>query len=132
MLYPFLCLNLGVDSSCGGRYKRFQFLLRNKKLVVGLPAAAAGSVGVFLSSDPGLKGVFWPKGLRLRLASEVLVDGDLERRSKREERLGSGSVWSNRERLELLRSSSAIIILLLRCYSSEVARSWWWFKKSGV
>ena len=52
--------------------------------MVGLPAAAAGSVGVFLSSAPGLKGFLWPRGLRLRLASEVLVDGDLERWSKRE------------------------------------------------
>ena len=77
--------------------------------MVGLPAAAAGSVGVFLSSDPGLKGVLWRRGLRLRLASEVLVDGDLERWSKREVRFVSGSVWSNRERFELLRSSSAIV-----------------------
>lgn len=76
-----------------------------------LPAAAAGSsgvLGVFLSSAPGLKGVFGAKGLRLRCVSEVLLVGERERLSKREERFTSGSVWSNLERFETLRSSSAI------------------------
>jgi len=44
----------------------------------------------------------------LRLVSGSLLVGDRERRSKREERLTSDSVWSKRDRLELLRSSSAI------------------------
>ena len=56
-----------------------------------LPAAAAGSEGPFLSPVPGLSGVFAAKGLRLRLLSDVLLEGDLERRSNRE-RLTSGSV----------------------------------------
>ena len=76
-----------------------------------LPAAAAGSRGVFLSSAPGLKGVFGAKGLRLRCVSEALLVGERERRSlsKREMRFTSGSVWSNLERFETFRSSSAML-----------------------
>ena len=74
---------------------------------MNLPAAAAGSEGLLTPPAAGLKGVFEARGLRLRLASEVFAEGDLDLRSKRE-RLTSGSVWSNRERFELLRSSSAI------------------------
>ena len=81
-----------------------------KKKIVILPAAAAGSRGVLFPSDPGLNGVLWPRGLRLRLTSADLLEGDLERRSKRELRFGSGSVWSKRERFALLFSSSAITI----------------------
>ncbi len=74
-----------------------------------IPAAAAGSLEVdFLSSEPGLKDDFSGLGLRLRLVSECRLEGDRERRSKREDRLTSGSVWSNLDRFELLLSSSAI------------------------
>ena len=76
--------------------------------LTSLPAAAAGSRGVFLLSDPGLKGVFGAKGLRLRCVSDVLLVGERERLSKREIRFTSGSVWSNLERFEVFRSSSAI------------------------
>jgi hypothetical protein len=38
-------------------------------------------------------------GLRLLRDSECLVEGDRERRSKREGLRGSGSVWSKRDRL---------------------------------
>ena len=75
-----------------------------------LPAAAAGSrPGVLLSSRPGLKDELLAKGLRLLLTSGCLPEGERERRSKREERLTSGSVWSKRDRLDVRRSSSAMI-----------------------
>ena len=70
--------------------------------------AAAGSRGVFLSSDPGLNGAFGSKGLRLRCGSDFLVVGERERLSKREIRLTSGSVWSNLDRFDTFRSSSVI------------------------
>ena len=68
--------------------------------------------------------MFGAKGLRLRRVSEVLLVGDRERRSKREVRFTSGSVWSNLERFETFRSSSAISrsyrdILTDKCL-------WWW------
>ena len=74
-----------------------------------LPAAAAGSSGVFLAdSEAGLPEAR-PTGLLLRLESECLAGGgDRDRRSKREVRFGSGSVWSKRDRFALLRSVSSI------------------------
>ena len=75
---------------------------------VGSPAAAAASWGVRPPPEPGLRGDLIVAGLRLLGSSEDLLGGDLERRSNRE-RLISGSVWSNRDRL-LLRSSSAIFV----------------------
>lgn len=48
-------------------------------------------------------------GLLLLRVSDWRLEGDRDRRSNREERFGSGSVWSNRERFEPLRSSSAIL-----------------------
>lgn len=77
-------------------------------LMSDLPAAAAASRGFFLSPDAGLKGDFTAMGLRLRRASEALLGGDLDLLSNRE-RLISGSIWSKRDRLVLLRSSSAIL-----------------------
>ena len=77
-------------------------------MLTSLPAAAAGSGGAFLLSDPGLNGVFGVKGLRLRCVSDVLLVGERERLSKREIRFTSGSVWSNLERFDVFRSSSAI------------------------
>jgi hypothetical protein len=73
-----------------------------------LPAAAAGSEGLLAPSVAGLETLVAVGGLLLRLVSERLLVGDRERRSKREERLTSDSVWSKRDRLELLRSSSAM------------------------
>ena len=70
----------------------YQFFKTGQPRLSRLPAAAAGSRGVFLPSIPGLKGVFGAKGLRLRCVSEVLVVGERERRSKREVRFISGSV----------------------------------------
>jgi len=56
--------------------------------------------------------------------------GDRERRSKREERLTSGSVWSKRDRLELLRSSSAMESFMINRQSqpgrnSTIVRNPW-------
>lgn len=67
-------------------------------------AAAAGST-FDLSAEAGLLAVAL-SGLRLRLTSDSLVDGERERRSNLEARLGSGSVLSKRERL---RGSSAMV-----------------------
>jgi hypothetical protein len=62
------------------------------------PAAAAGSKGVDrLSLEAGLLDPF-VMGLRLRLDSVCLEDGDRDRLSNRDGFRGSGSVWSNRER----------------------------------
>jgi hypothetical protein len=74
------------------------------------PAAAAGSAGVFLAdSATGLPEAL-PTGLLLRLESECLAGGgERDRRSKREERFGSGSVWSNLERFAVLLSVSSIL-----------------------
>lgn len=72
-----------------------------------LPAAAAGSA--FVLGVPGLIGDLIGKGLRLRRESEVFDVGDRDRLSNREARLGSGSVWSNLDLLELFLSSSAIL-----------------------
>jgi hypothetical protein len=56
-----------------------------------LPAAAAGSSEAFAGPSPaGLRGSRL-KGLRVRVDSDCLADGDRERRSNRERR-GSGSV----------------------------------------
>lgn len=57
-----------------------------------LPAAAAGSTEAFTGASPaGLRGSRL-SGLRVRVDSDCLADGDRERRSNRERRGGSGSV----------------------------------------
>ena len=74
------------------------------------PAAAAGSrAAFFVTSEAGLA-VSLAIGLRLRLGSDFLEGGDLERLSNRDARFGSGSVWSNRERFTVRRSVSSIIV----------------------
>ena len=75
-------------------------------MVCYLPAAAAGSDFAFWVL--GLRGELLGSGLRLRRKSDVFEGGDRERLSNREARLGSGSVWSNLDLLELFLSSSAI------------------------
>lgn len=64
-----------------------------------LPAAAAGSAepDFLAESVAGLPGSRL-NGLRVRV-SDRRDGGDRERRSKRDGRRGSGSVWSKRERL---------------------------------
>lgn len=115
MLNSFLGLQLGVDlgrcSSCSD-FHIVSFCGKRKTFEAGLlaiPAAAAGSTEPdFLeSSAPGLKGSRL-RGLRVRVDSGCREEGDRERRSNREARRGSGSVWSKRERLAR-RSSSAMI-----------------------
>ena len=69
-----------------------------------LPAAAAGSEGLFTASAGLLDAI----GLLLRCESLCLVEGERERRSNLEARFGSGSVWSKRDRFVERRSSSAI------------------------
>ena len=49
-------------------------------------------------------------GLLLRRVSGCRLVGERERRSNLEARFGSGSVWSNRDRFEVRRSSSAMIM----------------------
>jgi len=55
-------------------------------------AAAAAAAGSFLSDEA--VGLPLPRamGLRSRLSSDTLLDGERERRSNLEARLGSGSV----------------------------------------
>ena len=58
-----------------------------------LPAAAAASPPEAFFASTGVLESFAPDtGLRLLRGSGFLDDGDLERRSKREARFGSGSV----------------------------------------
>ena len=109
MLYTLLGLNRRIDSGSCGSYRpsaesEFQMVVGN------IPAAAAGSAPVdFLGSELGVSELPLAAGLRLRFGSLCRVEGERDRRSKREVRFGSGSVWSKRERFELLRSSSAIV-----------------------
>ena len=63
--------------------------------LANLPAAAAGSLGLFTPAALELTGDFWSSGLRLLTLSDVRAGGERERRSNLEERFGSGSVWSN-------------------------------------
>ena len=49
-------------------------------------------------------------GLLLRRVSGCRLVGERERRSNLEARFGSGSVWSNRDRLDVRRSSSAMVM----------------------
>lgn len=75
-----------------------------------IPAAAAGSPGdALLASILGLRGSPL-RGLRVRAAPDCRDDGDRERRSNRDARLGSGSFWSNRERLGRCSSSAMTYI----------------------
>lgn len=79
------------------------------------PAAAAGSEGVaglLASSEPGLDRRFI--GLRSRTGSEAREDGERERLSNRDWRFGSGSVWSNRERLVRLSLSDILAVSTIR------------------
>lgn len=73
------------------------------------PAAAAGSTadGFAGVSAPGLRLSGRLNGLRVRADSDCLLDGDRERRSKRERR-GSGSVWSKRDRFTRCSSSAMV------------------------
>lgn len=94
------------------------------------PAAAAGSgAAFFFSSVPGLRTRSLTMGLLLCRVSEVLLVGERERLSKREERLTSGSVWSKRERFAVLRSSSAmtksaVSVSGMTSANSELCLSW--------
>lgn len=69
------------------------------------PAAAAASVGDFLASGVAS----FAMGLRSLPGSERRDGGDRERRSNRDVLLGSGSVWSKRERFTVRRSVSSIL-----------------------
>lgn len=77
--------------------------------VITIPAAAAGSAEVDfrVESVVGLPGSRL-RGLRVRV-SDCRDGGDRERRSKRDGRRDSGSVWSKRERFGR-RSLSAMTI----------------------
>jgi hypothetical protein len=83
---------------------------RKKKKEKGMgqghkPAAAAASVGDFLASGVAS----FAMGLRSLPGSERRDGGDRERRSNRDVLLGSGSVWSKRERFTVRRSVSSIL-----------------------
>ena len=62
--------------------------------------------------ESGAGGAASLKGLLSRMDSCFLAGGDLERRSNLEALLGSGSVWSNRDRLALLLSVSSIVAMV--------------------
>ena len=106
MLDAFLCLDLGVDASCCGGFGRISSESCRGSEYSSLPAAAAGSEGLFTPSVGLLDAI----GLLLRRESLCLVVGERERRSNLEVRFGSGSVWSKRDRFVERRSSSAISI----------------------
>lgn len=74
-----------------------------------VPAAAAGSTGDFTTASVADALASLDKGLRSRPESFFRAGGDRDRRSKRETLLGSGSVWSNRDRLAERLSVSSMI-----------------------
>lgn len=87
-------------------------------------AAAAAAAGSFFE----LSGVPDPcaSGLRLLRVSDFLLDGDRDRLSNLEDRLGSGSVLSKRERR---RGSSAIFAagrLSIECMKRAALRRMIW------
>lgn len=105
----FLSLELSINLGSSGSYfwevriltSRSSF--REEQRGDFLPAAAAGStLGLFVS--PSAREI----GLRSRGASERLEGGDRDRRSNRDGRLGSGSVWSKRDRFMVRRSASSM------------------------
>ena len=88
MLYAFLSLNGSIDPSGGSSCRKPLITDLSKGGVRKSPAAAAASELPFPVAA-SLASLL--TGLRLRWDSECRFEGDLERRSKREERLGSGS-----------------------------------------
>lgn len=111
MLNALLGLDLRVDFGGGGSYKACQpmYLLIQRTAHSLLPAAAAGSKPDFFAESTAGLAVSLPIGLLLRLDSVFFAAGDFERRSKRDVLLGSGSVWSNRDRFAVRRSVSSIV-----------------------
>lgn len=110
ILSPLLRLQLSIDLGRRGSYIPLVSQIPTSTQHQGaavLPAAAAGSADPdFLAeSVAGLPGSRL-NGLRVRV-SDRRDGGDRERRSNRDGRRGSGSVWSKRERLGR-RSSSAM------------------------
>lgn len=104
MLDAFASLQLGIDSRGGGGcdcelagHASRQVNWNGARIV---PAAAAASTAGFLGSVSSLA------GLRSRV-SDRLLGGERERLSKRDF-LGSGSVWSKRDRL-VRRSESSMM-----------------------
>ena len=107
MLNTFLRLYLSIYASGCGSYKNQhdQSYLPSFRWVIPAAEAASG----FPVEEPGLKGDFTEvRGLRLRVESDCF-GGDRDLRSNLEAFLGSGSFWSNLDRLELRPSSSAMI-----------------------
>lgn len=104
MLNALFRLELRVDSRGRGSYESISHSFYSQSEEQPVPAAAAASTGDFFGS------VAWSlgRGLRSLADSERLPGGDLERRSNLEALRGSGSVWSNRERLAERRSVSSI------------------------
>ena len=111
MLNAFFGLYRSIDAGCGRSYHSELAIIQYTSRECCVPAAVAGSDGLLAPSVAGLETLEAVKGLLLRRASDCLLVGDRERRSKREDRLTSGSVWSKRDRFELLRSSSAMLIV---------------------
>lgn len=114
MLDAFLSLDRSVDASCSCGCRNISHsLLSMGKNPSYIPAAAAGSVakalGPLFSVIPGLKDLLGASGLLLLRVSDPRLEGDRDRRSSREDRFGSGSIWSKRDRFAVLRPSSAIM-----------------------
>ena len=112
---PFLACMEALIRAAAAAIRKVSLSYRQDRLI-HVPAAAAGSaakaLGPTFSAAPGLIDFVGASGLLVLRVSDSLRDGDRDRRSKRDERFGSGSVWSNRDRLELLRSSSAILLVV--------------------
>lgn len=84
------------------------FFALSEALILAAAAAAAAAASFLPSLEPGLR-----MGLRdLREGSESLVEGERERRSKRDLRGASDSVWSKRERLR--GSSDMVAVVCMR------------------
>jgi hypothetical protein len=90
MLDAFARLQVCIDLCGGGSCPDVSSDLRFRPECQDLPAAAAGSTGVFLASCDA--GNLESMGLRLLLGSECRVEGERDRRSNREGFRGSGSV----------------------------------------
>ena len=106
MLDSLTSLELRIDFGSGSSCCMVSQYSEPKTNGDAVPAAAAGSTGDLVSGVALSRGR--ERGLRSRPWSPFLEGGERDLRSKRD-RLGSGSVWSNRDRFALRRSESSMM-----------------------
>ena len=92
MLDAALGLKGSIDTGSRRSCRASVDFIQTSFLASSPAAAAASDPAVFLPSAGVLEFVPLEIGLRLRLDSACFAEGDLDRRSKREVLLGSGSV----------------------------------------